>query len=322
MLHAECALPLLSRLSSLGYRFVCVTPETHARVLVRAAGMPGSTLEDVFGWNRDFQPDTLPADLFQLLLAGGALESRPDDTWRCRLRVASVGHLLFVHSPFPTVESDAVFFGPDSYRFARAIRELDIAATRAVDLGCGSGVGGIVLSHCGALATSVVLADINERALELARINAAAAGVTAEVVKSDGLAQIKGKLDLIIANPPYLSDPAKRAYRDGGGAHGEALSVRFVREALARLARDGGGTLLLYTGAAMVGGSDPFWQAIRPDLERFGARHTYEELDPDVFSSELASDAYQDTERIAVVLLRATVDDGLGSERLRARVGV
>lgn len=308
MIDADCAPPLLSRLSALGYRFTCVTPETHSRILARAGGVPGETLQDVFGWNRDFQPGALPPDLFQLLLAGGALESRPGDTWRCRLRVASVGHLLFVHSPFPTVESDAVFFGPDSYRFARVIRELGITATRAVDLGCGSGVGGIVLSHCGALATSVVLADINERALVLARINADAAGITAEVVKSDGLAQISGKVDLVIANPPYLRDHAKRTYRDGGGAHGEALSVRFVRESLARLGRDGGGTVLLYTGAAMVGGTDPFLEAIRPDLERFGARYNYEELDPDVFSSELATDAYYDAERIAVVLLRATVD--------------
>jgi hypothetical protein len=84
--------------------------------------------------------------------------------------------------------------------------------------------------------------------------------------------------------------------------------VRIVREALARLARDGGGSLLLYTGVVMVGGADPFWQSIRPELERFGARHSYEELDPDVFSSELSSDGYEDAERIAVVLLRATLE--------------
>jgi release factor glutamine methyltransferase len=299
---------LLSELSTLGYRFVCVTPETHARVLERAGSKPARTLADVFGWNRAFHPDVLPQSLFELLKAAGACEPRPDGLWRSTLRVATVGHLAFAHSAFPTLEHDAVFFGPDSYRFARAIGQLDIAATRAVDIGCGTGVGGIVLSHGGELELPVVLADVNGRALELARVNADAAGVAAEVVHSDVLSGVSGKVDLIVANPPYLEDNAKRVYRDGGGVHGAGLSLRIVRESLARLAHDGGGTLLLYTGAAIVEGSDGFWTAIEPELQRYGARYSYEELDPDVFSSELARDAYADVERIAVVLLRATLE--------------
>jgi hypothetical protein len=66
--------------------------------------------------------------------------------------------------------------------------------------------------------------------------------------------------------------------------------------------------LLLYTGVAIVNGTDPFWAAIEPELQRAGARHSYEELDPDVFSSELANPGYADVERIAVVLLQATLD--------------
>lgn len=299
---------LLSQLSALGYRFACVTPETHARVLDRASMAPARTLADVFGWNRPFHREILPGALFELLETAGACERTDVGLWRSTLRVASVEHLLFAHSAFPTTEQDAVFFGPDSYRFARAIRQLEVAATRAVDIGCGSGVGGIVLSHRGDLENPVVLADVNERALDLARVNAAAASVSAEVVNSDVLSAVSGKVDLIVSNPPYLEDRAGRTYRDGGGLHGAELSLRIVRESLARLAHDGGGTLLLYTGVAMVRGADPFWTAIEPELKRFGARHSYEELDPDVFSSELDSEGYADVERIAVVLLQATLD--------------
>jgi methylase of polypeptide subunit release factors len=216
--------------------------------------------------------------------------------------------LLFVHSAYPTLEQDAVFFGPDSYRFARAIRKSCFTATRAVDVGCGSGVGGVILSHFGELTEPVVLSDINPKALALATVNAAVAGADAEIVQSDVLRDIDGTVDLVLANPPYLVDDASRAYRHGGEALGAALSTRIVKEALQRLDRDGGGSLLLYTGVAMVHGTDPFFGSISDDLRASGARYEYEELDPDVFASELSRPAYQDVDRIAVVLLRATLE--------------
>jgi methylase of polypeptide subunit release factors len=227
--------------------------------------------------------------------------------------VASLGHQLFLHSAFPTLAADAVFFGPDSYRFARAVRSLGVSARRAVDVGCGSGVGGIVLSHWGGLAAPVVLADINERALALARVNAAAAGVAAEVVASDVLRDVDGAVDLVIANPPYLVDEAKRAYRDGGAAMGAALPARIVKEALQRLDRDGGGSLLIYTGVAIRAELDPFWSLIEEDLVQSGAKYSYDELDPDIFASELDRPVYAETERIAAVVLHAT----LGSSSAR-----
>ncbi|HYP88066.1 MAG TPA: methyltransferase, partial [Polyangiaceae bacterium] len=211
------------------------------------------------------------------------------------------------HSAFPTDARDAVFFGPDSYRFARAVRKLAPAATRAVDVGAGSGVGGVVLSHYGSLTEPVVLADVNDRALAFAQVNAGAAGVSAEIVHSDVLAQVDGVVDLVIANPPYLVDPGARYYRDGQGEHGAELSVRIVKDSLARLSHDGGGSLLLYTGVAIFDGVDPFLALIRDDLEQAGATYSYEELDPDIFSSELREPAYAEAERIAAVLLQASV---------------
>ena len=95
---------------------------------------------------------------------------------------------------------------------------------------------------------------------------------------SDVLGSVEGQFDLIIANPPYMNDSQHRAYRDGGGALGEALSLRIVREALPRLEK--AGSLVLYTGVAMVAGTDPFLESIQPllattvrlDLSRTGPR--------------------------------------------------
>lgn len=288
------------------YSFTTVTPETHALVLERLGHRPGRTLRDIFGYSRDFSPADVPRALLELMEAADVCELEPTGLLKSKLRVSSIGDALFAHSAFPTLEPSAVFFGPDTYRFVRAALANAPRSWRAVDIGTGSGAGGILLAKQGH-AVEVVLADVNERALELAAVNAAANGVSAEIVRSDVLGSVSGRIDLILANPPYLVDAAARTYRDGGGRHGEALSVRICREALERLAGDGGGTLLLYTGVAIVGGEDAFFEQVRPELTRWRARYCYEELDPDVFGSELREPAYADAERIAAVFLRATV---------------
>lgn len=128
---------------------------------------------------------------------------------------------LFFHSACPTVENDAVFFGPDIYRFAAAIEQL-IASNRppvqrAIDIGCGAGPGAILVAKRFPQA-EVLAADINPFALKLCAANVALAG-TANVLPcmSDLLKDVEGKFDLIVSNPPYLVDPSQRAYRHGGG---------------------------------------------------------------------------------------------------------
>jgi methylase of polypeptide subunit release factors len=295
-------------LRRLGYEFTTVTPTTQQIVNGRSGNEQARSLRDVFGWSRPFQADLLPVHLFESMRAAEVLERAGEtDLWRSRVRFSSVDGLLFAHSAFPTIARDTVFLGPDSVRFVNAIARAAPRATRAVDVGCGSGVGGIALLRRG-LASEVVLADINERALRWARVNAALADVDAEVVQSDILRGIEGDIDLVIANPPYLRDEDARWYRDGGGQYGESLGARIVREALERL-RDNprGGVLLLYTGAAIVAGADMFLAAITDALRQANAHYAYDELDPDVFSEELAQPAYADVERIAAVFLQAHV---------------
>jgi len=286
------------------YEFVTVTPETHRRVNARAdrTGAGKATdLRGVFGWNRPFVGETLPRELLDLLRAADALGD-DGEFFRSRVRFSSLQGGLFVHSAFPTEETDAVFFGPDTYRFCTLLARWAASARRVVDVGCGSGAGAISIAG---RADQRVLADISLRALSLARVNAHLNGMNAEVVQSDVLGGVRGDVDLVIANPPYMRDDAARLYRDGGGTHGEGLAVRIVTEALDRLAPRG--MLVLYTGAAIIDGADTFLRAVSPLLRGRALDFVYEELDPDVFGDELERPSYADVERIAAVGLRVTL---------------
>lgn len=289
-----------------GYAFVTPTPATHARVLSRDAAAWAGTMRDVFGWSRRFRPEILPPDVFARMQEADVLD-RLEEGWRSRVRLSTLSGMLFLHSAYPTTQPDSVFFGPDTYRFATAIeRHLRNGAPwprRVLDLGCGAGPGAIVIATAAPRA-EVIGVDINETALEFARVNAALAGVAAQFRKSDLLTSVEGAFDLIVANPPYLNDTAERAYRHGGGPLGAGLSLSILDAALGRLAP--GGSLLLYTGAAIVSGQDPFRIAATERLRGAGFAWSYREIDPDVFGEELSEAAYATADRIAVVLLTAT----------------
>ncbi|MCI0994302.1 methyltransferase [Pseudomonas corrugata] len=300
-------LQLGRRLQADGYRFITPTPLTHERVNQRPGNERSRTLRDVFGWSRPFAPGLISADEQRQLQEAEVLEER-QGLLHSRVRWSSLDGLLFAHSAFPTQSSDAVFFGPDSYRFAQLIhthlQQNFTAVHRAVDIGCGAGVGAIVIARARREAQVLAL-DINPLALRLSAVNAALAEVgNLEIAHSDLLQDVDGQFDLIVANPPYMADPAERAYRDGGGVLGAGLSLRIVEQALPRLTP--GGSLVLYTGVAMVDGRDPFLEALGAwrDSPEFG--WTYKELDPDVFGEELLTPGYRDVERIAVVALVVT----------------
>lgn len=258
----------------------------------------------MLGWSQPFYWDDDPyGHVVKLLEQADALERGADGQMRSLVRVSSLDQQLYLHSAFPTDQSDAVFFGPDSYRYAAFLRsELRRLGPkqRVVDIGTGSGIGGIVTASL-LPGAQITCTDINDKALRLARINAAFNDVVAEFVNSDGLRNVAGAIDCIIANPPYIADPAHRAYRDGGDMHGGELSLKWAREAATRL--EHGGAFLLYTGSAIVSGKDRLKAALFEALEGFDI--TYREIDPDVFGEELEREDYAGVDRIAVVGLVA-----------------
>lgn len=299
---------LAAKLRSYGYRFTTVTPLTHAYNNERQGSRWAQDLSDVFGWSRPFLRELMPAEDFDLMLQAGIL--RPwAEGWRSSIRWSSLGDLLLSHSAYPTNSAEAVFFGPDTYRFVNAVQgwlqSHQPALTRAADIGCGSGAGAISLARLHPRC-EVLAVDINPQALHMTQINARVAAV-ANVAPRLGslLDNVEGPLDLIIANPPYMMDAQERAYRHGGGKLGAGLSVRIVEQALDKLGK--GGTLLLYTGVAMVQGTDPFRAQLQQLLEGRRCEWQYQEIDPDVFSEELRRPEYAAVERIAAVFLTLTV---------------
>jgi methylase of polypeptide subunit release factors len=304
---AESALfELAEAVRDTGYRFVTVTPATHRRVNDRPANRWARSLEDVFGWSRPFRADLLPPKIVGLMERAHVLEEGADG-WRSRVRVSTLASDLFLHSAFPTTAADAVFFGPDTYRFVSALtahlQASPSPVRRAVDIGCGAGPGAVAVAKARPDA-EVTMVDINDAALGLARVNAALAGVPHVTARrSDLLSGVDGAFDLIVANPPYLSDDHMRAYRHGGGPLGAGLSLAIVETAAERLAP--GGTLVLYTGAAIVNGEDPFREAAAERLAAAGLDWSYREVDPDVFGEELDRPAYAEADRIAAVVLTA-----------------
>jgi methylase of polypeptide subunit release factors len=317
-----------SALLARGYRFTCPTPDTQA--IVAARKPRARDLRDVFGWSRPFAPDLLPSALLSLLRQADAVSVTPDGLVS-RVRYSTFGDALVVHSVWPTTAGDAVFFGPDTYRFAQLIartldqrqRDRPLPPPRAVvDLGCGTGAGGILAARLlpPRAPTRVLFTDINDAALELAAVNASLAGLSRfTCLHSDLLSAVPDPIDLVLANPPYLLDPEQRVYRHGGGTLGIGLSVRIVEQALQRLAP--GGLLVLYTAAPIVDGRDLLWAALAPIVARAGLADAtdlrYAEIDPDVFGAELTSPAYAQVERISVVglTLQRPLDRGTGRTR-------
>jgi len=298
---------LLAYLQSHDYRFITISPASHQIVNARQRAVFANSLTDIFGWNRIFQPENIDSTLFNLMQSAD-IAIQVETGLKSLLRVSSINHQLFLHSAFPTLANSSVFFGPDTYRFAHAIYNFLITANqpinRAVDIGTGSGAGAIMLAlalpEC-----DIVAADINNDALELARINVQSESIdNIRLVQSDLLHQLDGHFDLIMANPPYLNDASERAYRHGGGQLGAALSLDIVDAAIERL--NPNGTLLLYTGVAIVDGHDAFLELAKTKLDFAGFIYQYTEIDPDIFGEELLSQAYSGADRIAAVVLTAT----------------
>jgi SAM-dependent methyltransferase len=295
------------------YRFVTPTPATIALVNSRPGNARARCLVDVFGWNREFNPALIPVPILSAMRDAGAL-AESGNGLRSTLRVSSLGEQLYFHSALPAdaatdAAADAVFFGPDTYRFARQLRACVPAlagrVTRCIDLGCAAGAGAIELARM-CPSASVHAVDTNPAALALTRVNALLANTTGVLPEySDLLANVDGTFDLIVASPPCLADDAP-ALRAGAGASATAgaLALAVVNAAIGRLAP--GGSLLLYTGSGIVDGIDRLGEEVGRRLRRAGFAWCYDEIDPDIGGDEMRTPACAGLDRIAAVWLMAT----------------
>lgn len=303
----DALVDLVGMVRRTGYHITTVTPATHARINARPGNAWARNLRDVLGWSRPFREDLLPPELVAVMRRAGAVE-QDGSGWRPTIRLSSLDGELLVHSAYPPTATDAVFFGPDTIRFVGAVIDhiegRSNPVRRAVDIGCGSGAAGIAIAKR-APGAEVVLVDINAAALATARLNARLAGVSNIVARASNLLDaVEGSFDLIVSNPPFMIDASARTYRHGGGALGAGLSLAVVEAAAERLAP--GGSLVLFTGAAIVEGSDPFREAALAACREAGLDASYREFDPDAYGEELDDPAYAQAERLALVVLTAT----------------
>ncbi|MEO7540281.1 MAG: peptide chain release factor N(5)-glutamine methyltransferase [Pyrinomonadaceae bacterium] len=126
-----------------------------------------------------------------------------------------------------------------------------LPAARLFEIGVGSGCISVSILHAVAKATGMGI-DISENALAVAKRNAARHSVTDRLTLQPGdlFEGITGQFDLIVSNPPYVSDeqlkrlqPEVRDFEPrtalSGGPGGLEIIERIIRDAPRSLAQDG-----------------------------------------------------------------------------------
>jgi len=133
--------------------------------------------------------------------------------------------------------------------------------TRVLDLCCGSGCIGLAIADA-MRGAKVVMADISERALAVARQNALHNHLTKNVtcLSADAMAQppmLFGWFDLIVCNPPYIPtgeldtlDTSVKDYEPRGALDGGEDGLDFFRKVTDewRAVLKSGGTLMFECG--------------------------------------------------------------------------
>ena len=152
--------------------------------------------------------------------ASGPVRSTPfslDDYVRSR-EVMHAGKPLAMHTLPGVFAHGRLDRGTDM--LLGVLESLDVHG-RVLDFASGSGIIGIAALASGAVREAVLLDD-SALAIEAGRRSLAANGLQAASVPSDGLAEIDGRFDWILSNPPFHRgvqndlDVSGRFFRDAG----------------------------------------------------------------------------------------------------------
>lgn len=119
----------------------------------------------------------------------------------------------YVYKDTPFVfTSDLGVFSKDkidywSKSLLEKVLEIESTGKKILDVGCGYGFIGIVLSKI--LDSTVDMVDVNKRALHLTQMNIKNMKVNAECFLSDAYKSVTEKYDIIITNPPIRAGKDK-----------------------------------------------------------------------------------------------------------------
>lgn len=144
------------------------------------------------------------------------------------------------------------------------VLDLSSPQTSVLDLGCGIGTVGVVLSRF--WPCQILGIDVNERAVSLANENYQAAGCKGEAIVHDGIPAGTGKFSCILLNPPIragkeviyrLFDECREHLEEDGSLwlvmrkqHGAPSAIAWLKEHgmhVERRARDKGFWILQVT---------------------------------------------------------------------------
>ena len=142
------------------------------------------------------------------------------------------------YDPEIIIHSDPEVYPPseDSMLF---IESLDVReGERILEIGCGSGVVSI---HCARNGCIVTSGDMNPKAVELTKMNAADNNVTIDVHETDVYSATTGKFDTILFNLPYLpvDEEGLLAKSWSGGPDGLGPLPELLKGAPEHLNKDG-----------------------------------------------------------------------------------
>lgn len=146
-----------------------------------------------------------------------------------------------VDPPFSRGKPDDVLgIGPSGKKLSSLTIRREVQS--ALDIGCGCGLQALLTSRH---AEKVVAIDINRRAVEFTKFNAALNGVTNLDVRLGDLFQpvANERFDLIVCNPPFVISPEESVlYRDSG-LPVNGIVRKVLTELPQHLAEDGFGHL-------------------------------------------------------------------------------
>lgn len=186
----------------------------------------------------------LGAPLLERLLDGGLLE-RGDEGLCSPYLLNLLGEVLIFVDKLSHGGEAVMGSGPTTSALMAAAYPAARVA-EMLDLGCGAGTIAIVLA---ANVDRVTGLDVSPRAVALARFNARLNDVrNAEFFESDGYAAVEGRqFDLVVSQPPFVARPesAESVTYLFGGARGDELPLRLLRETPPRLAPGGRAVFLV-----------------------------------------------------------------------------
>jgi release factor glutamine methyltransferase len=174
----------------------CETPRLDAELLL-AAAMGVDRAAVVAGPERPIEPDA--ARRFMEYAARR----------RDREPVAYILGTKGFRSIELAVDTRVLIPRPETEHLVEAVLELP-AGARVCDVGTGSGAIALALA-AERPDLEVVATDASAEALEVARANAQRLGLAVEFHHGDLLASVRGPLDAVVSNPPYVEDGAELA---------------------------------------------------------------------------------------------------------------